>query len=158
MRPGPWRAAVLCAVGQRQRGRPVGGPCFHHAVLPHAPTRQVGRAAGRSLELSLMKLRSFPKNTALALACAALFTPLVYAQDSAPTTTLDEVVVTVIHDQSAVQVVTDPKTKERVQLPGERIGNIMVFKSFDHISYAYVLDSELPIKVGASLQAPRMDD
>ena len=56
------------------------------------------------------------------------------------------------------EVVTDPKTKERVQLPGERIGNIMVFKSFDHISYAYVLDSELPIKVGASLQAPRMDD
>lgn len=56
-----------------------------------------------------MKLRSFPKNTPLALACAALFTPLVYAQDSAPTTTLDEVVVTAIHDQSAVQVVTDPK-------------------------------------------------
>ena len=56
-----------------------------------------------------MKLRSFPKNTPLALACTALFTPLVYAQDSAPTTTLDEVVVTAIHDQSAVQVVTDPK-------------------------------------------------
>ena len=56
-----------------------------------------------------MKLRSFPKNTPWALACAALFTPLVYAQDSAPTTTLDEVVVTAIHDQSAVQVVTDPK-------------------------------------------------
>ncbi|WP_168526407.1 LysM peptidoglycan-binding domain-containing protein [Acinetobacter sp. A3] len=56
------------------------------------------------------------------------------------------------------EVVTDPKTKERVQLPGERIGNIMVFKSFDHISYAYVLDSELPIKVGANLQTPLMDD
>ena len=56
-----------------------------------------------------MKFRSFPKATPLALACAALFTPLVYAQDSAPTTTLDEVVVTAIHDQSAVQVVTDPK-------------------------------------------------
>ena len=56
-----------------------------------------------------MKLRSFPKNTPLALACAALFTPLVYAQDSAPTKTLDEVVVTAIHDESAVQVVTDPK-------------------------------------------------
>ncbi|HRM66585.1 MAG TPA: TonB-dependent copper receptor [Comamonas denitrificans] len=56
-----------------------------------------------------MKLRSFPKNTPLALACTALFTPLVYGQDSAPTKTLDEVVVTAIHDQSAVQVVTDPK-------------------------------------------------
>ena len=55
-------------------------------------------------------------------------------------------------------VVTDPKTKERVQLPGQRIGNVMVFKSFEHLSYAYVLDSELPIKVGAGIQPPLMDD
>ncbi len=50
------------------------------------------------------------------------------------------------------EVVTDPKTKERVQLPGERIGHIMVFKTFDQFSYAYVLDSELPIKVGAEFK------
>lgn len=45
----------------------------------------------------------------LALACAALFVPLAQAQDSAPTHTLDEVLVTAVHDHSAVQVVTDPK-------------------------------------------------
>ena len=56
------------------------------------------------------------------------------------------------------EVVTDPNTKERVQLPGQRIGNVMVFKSFEHLSYAYVLDSELPIKVGAGIQPPLMDD
>ena len=56
------------------------------------------------------------------------------------------------------EVVTDPKTKERVQLPGQLIGNVMVFKSFEHLSYAYVLDSELPIKVGAGIQPPLMDD
>lgn len=56
------------------------------------------------------------------------------------------------------EVVTDPKTKERVQLPGQRIGNVMVFKSFEHLSYAYVLDSELPIKVGAGIQPPLMDE
>ena len=56
------------------------------------------------------------------------------------------------------EVVTDPKTKERVQLPGQRIGNIMVFKSFENLSYAYVLDSELPIKVGAGIQPPLMDE
>ncbi len=56
------------------------------------------------------------------------------------------------------EVVTDPKTKERIQLPGQRIGNIMVFKSFDNLSYAYVLDSELPIKVGAGIQPPLMDE
>ncbi|QQN87955.1 LysM peptidoglycan-binding domain-containing protein [Acinetobacter variabilis] len=56
------------------------------------------------------------------------------------------------------EVVTDPKTKERVQLPGERIGNVMVFKTFDQLSYAYVLESELPIKVGANIQAPLLDE
>lgn len=56
------------------------------------------------------------------------------------------------------EVVTDPKTKERVQLPGQRIGNIMVFKNFENLSYAYVLDSELPIKVGAGIQPPLMDE
>ena len=56
------------------------------------------------------------------------------------------------------EVVTDPKTKERVQLPGERIGQIMVFKNFYQLSYAYVLESELPIKVGAGIQAPLLDE
>lgn len=56
------------------------------------------------------------------------------------------------------EVVTDPKTKERVQLPGERIGEVMVFKAFDQLSYAYVLDSELPIKVGAGIQPPLLED
>lgn len=56
------------------------------------------------------------------------------------------------------EVVTDPKTKERVQLPGERIGQVMVFKNFDQLSYAYVLESELPIKMGAGIQAPLLDE
>ena len=56
------------------------------------------------------------------------------------------------------EIVTDPKTKERVQLPGQRIGNVMVFKTFDQLSYAYVLDSELPIKVGAGIQPPLLDE
>lgn len=34
---------------------------------------------------------------------------------------------------------------EGVRLPSEEIGHVMVFKSFDNISYAYVLDAELPI-------------
>ena len=56
------------------------------------------------------------------------------------------------------EVVTDPKTKERVQLPGERIGQVMVFKTFDQLSYAYVLESELTIKVGANIQPPLLED
>lgn len=56
------------------------------------------------------------------------------------------------------ETVTDPKTKERIQLPGQRIGSVMVFKAFDNLSYAYVLDSELPIKVGAGIQPPLLDE
>ena len=52
------------------------------------------------------------------------------------------------------EVVRDPKTKEAIKLPNQRVGNLMIFKTFDQYSYAYVLDSSLPIKVGALVQAP----
>lgn len=52
------------------------------------------------------------------------------------------------------EVVRDPKTKESIKLPNQRIGNLMIFKAFDKFSYAYILDSSLPIKVGAVVQAP----
>lgn len=52
----------------------------------------------------------------------------------------------------------DPRTGEMVTLPNEKVGSIMVFKTFDHLSYGYVLESELPIKVGAVLTAPRVSD
>ncbi|RKG29239.1 LysM peptidoglycan-binding domain-containing protein [Acinetobacter tianfuensis] len=56
------------------------------------------------------------------------------------------------------QMVTDPKTREKIQLPDQRTGQIMVFKTFDQLSYAYVLESELPIKIGSSIQSSVMDD
>ena len=56
------------------------------------------------------------------------------------------------------EVVRDPKTKETIKLPNQRIGNLMIFKTFDQLSYAYVLDSSLPVKVGAHLQAPSITD
>ncbi|MEN3980255.1 LysM peptidoglycan-binding domain-containing protein [Acinetobacter sp. CWB-B33] len=56
------------------------------------------------------------------------------------------------------QIVNDPQTREKIQLPGQRVGTIMVFKTFDNLSYAYVLDSDLPIKVGASIQPPLLDE
>ena len=52
------------------------------------------------------------------------------------------------------EVVRDPKTKESVKLPNPRVGNLMIFKTFDQFSYAYILDSSLPVKVGALIQAP----
>ena len=54
------------------------------------------------------------------------------------------------------EVIKDPKTKENIRLPNQRVGNLMIFKTFDQLSYAYVLDSALPIKVGAELEASPM--
>lgn len=41
-----------------------------------------------------------------------------------------------------------------VRLPSEKAGQVMVFKVFDHISYAYVLSSELPLSKGDQLVPP----
>ena len=41
-----------------------------------------------------------------------------------------------------------------VRLPNEPSGMVMVFNTFDNISYAYVLDSELPLNVGDQLLSP----
>ncbi|HCD3132197.1 TPA: LysM peptidoglycan-binding domain-containing protein, partial [Acinetobacter baumannii] len=54
--------------------------------------------------------------------------------------------------------IRDPKTKEVIQLPGQQIGSLMVFRTFDQLSYAFVLESDLPIKVGSSIQPPQFND
>ena len=54
----------------------------------------------------------------------------------------------------AGQIIKDPKTNQSLKLPTERIGTIMVIQTFDDLSYAYVLDSELPIYIDATLTPP----
>lgn len=41
-----------------------------------------------------------------------------------------------------------------VRLPSEWTGQLMVFKTFDHISYAYVLSAEVPLAIGDQLAPP----
>ncbi|MDB5887783.1 MAG: hypothetical protein JWM03_655 [Rhodocyclales bacterium] len=43
---------------------------------------------------------------------------------------------------------------ELIPLPSERFGMVMVFRVFNHLSYALVLDSALPVHVGDSATAP----
>lgn len=52
-------------------------------------------------------------------------------------------------------LVRDTKDNDMpVRLPNEPSGMVMIFNTFDHISYAYVLDSELPLNVGDQLLPP----
>lgn len=53
------------------------------------------------------------------------------------------------------KLVADPKDKNApVRLPTEKAGSLMIFKVFDQISYAYVLDAEIPLGVGDQLLPP----
>ncbi|WP_343682872.1 LysM peptidoglycan-binding domain-containing protein [Acinetobacter baylyi] len=56
------------------------------------------------------------------------------------------------------EVVKDPKTQENIKLPNQNIGSLMIFKTFDELSYAYILESSLPVKVGAEIKPPREED
>ncbi|MBD8874629.1 LysM domain-containing protein [Rhodanobacter sp. DHB23] len=42
----------------------------------------------------------------------------------------------------------------RVTLPDEYVGHVMVFRTFDHVSYGLVMDGLRPVKKGAKLQLP----
>ena len=43
---------------------------------------------------------------------------------------------------------------KRVTLPPEFIGHVMVFRTFEHVSYGLVMDGIRPVKVGDSLEMP----
>lgn len=44
---------------------------------------------------------------------------------------------------------------EAVRLPSERSGMLMIFKTFNKISYGYVLDSDIPLSIGDELRPPQ---
>ncbi|WP_315042346.1 LysM peptidoglycan-binding domain-containing protein [Faucicola mancuniensis] len=64
-------------------------------------------------------------------------------------------VLTVFQKGALVQDNFSTTKGEAVRLPSEEIGHVMVFKTFDNISYAYVLDAELPINEADYLANPQ---
>lgn len=55
------------------------------------------------------------------------------------------------------KVIVDPQDGDMpVRLPSERIGRVMIFKTFDRLSYAYVLEAYEPINVGNLLLPPNL--
>jgi hypothetical protein len=55
---------------------------------------------------------------------------------------------------SADRVVVDRETKEKVVLPNEKIGELVIFRVFDRIAYALVVSASEAITVGATVKNP----
>lgn len=55
-------------------------------------------------------------------------------------------------------VVADDVTHDQVRLPSERAGLAMVFRTFSRVSYALVLRSSTPVKVGDEVRPPISGD
>jgi hypothetical protein len=55
---------------------------------------------------------------------------------------------------SADRVIIDKETKEKVVLPNETIGELVIFRVFDRIAYALVVSASEAITVGATVKNP----
>ena len=58
--------------------------------------------------------------------------------------------------QSTGQTVTDRESpnRERVKLPNETIGHLMVFRVFNNIAYGLIMDSTTAVEIGATVKKP----
>jgi len=56
--------------------------------------------------------------------------------------------------KKAAERVRDPVTAEMVELPGARAGLLMVFRTFEKMSYAIVLSANRPLKVADKVVVP----
>lgn len=52
------------------------------------------------------------------------------------------------------ELINDPIAKEKVRLPGQKGGILMVFKTFEKLSYGLVLDATRPLSVGDQVRSP----
>ena len=46
------------------------------------------------------------------------------------------------------ELINDPRTQELIQLPNTEAGVVMVFKPYDHVSYALVMQASNVLEVG----------
>jgi hypothetical protein len=65
-----------------------------------------------------------------------------------------EVNVTVEHDANGKPIVNLVKETNLLKLPDERVGLVMVFRTFEHVAYALVMQSERSIHVNDVVKTP----
>jgi len=56
-------------------------------------------------------------------------------------------------------VVKDPVVRNKsVKLPDELNGNLMIFRPFNHLSYALIMDAQSTLRIGDIIKSPYLDD
>lgn len=58
--------------------------------------------------------------------------------------------------KKAGSVIYDRVAKEKVQLPAEEAGSMMIFRVFDKMSYALIMRASRPLKVGDYFESPAL--
>lgn len=61
---------------------------------------------------------------------------------------------TVLAVQSTGREVVDRETRQKLRLPNEQIGQLLVFRAFDRVAYGLVVAASHPISVGATVTQP----
>jgi hypothetical protein len=61
---------------------------------------------------------------------------------------------TVLAVQSTGREVADRETRQKLRLPNEQIGQLLVFRAFDRVAYGLVVAASHPISVGATVTQP----
>lgn len=54
----------------------------------------------------------------------------------------------------AGSIIRDPETNQRVRLPDTRAGLMMVFRTFEKVSYGLILEADRPMSVGDQVSSP----
>lgn len=72
--------------------------------------------------------------------------------DNGTTFTMEEPGQT-IHDDVAGSR-WSKRMSQKVTLPDEYVGHVMVFRTFDHVSYGLIMDGLRPVHIGAKLRTP----
>ena len=58
--------------------------------------------------------------------------------------------------KKAGEVVYDPVEKEKIRLPAENAGSMMVFRVYEKMSYALIMRAQRPLKVGDYFESPKI--
>lgn len=118
--------------------------------MPHAPKQTLEYGKARILAVADMLTSGGPRDV-VALSVGArdgVDNGTVFSSWRVGSTTADRVKVG--DDRSADTV----GRADRVRLPDEFAGHLMVFRTFDKVSYALVMDSIRPTRVGYELKHP----